>query len=1430
MQTRLTNWLTNRLSKQLNTTVSIDRVDFRFFNKLVLDGVYIADKDNDTLCHINQIKLGILFFNNKQKEVQLSSVAIDQLYLNLYKTEDSISNYRFLIEAFKPKEKRDNEWQVDANEIQLKQSRIRYWRHDKQLKEFGMNYADLEFNSIDASISNFQYFADTIISEINKLSLFEKSGLKLSSFTSEIEFTSQVAKFKQFNATTNNSTLASSYCNFYYDNVQATSYFIDSVSFDAEMLKSNISFKDVELFSPSLQGMDENISISGVITGTVPHMSCSDINLQFGSISSFKGDLDMIGLPEVDDMFMHADIDALISNKADLESLKLPYISSIRYMKLPEEIAKFGTIHYKGMFTGFISDMVSFGTINSELGTIETDLGLTKVKESEMDFHGLIETQNFDLGHLLSLDTIIGKIDMNLKLSGSQKPNLLTADIDGKINSLEANKYEYKDVSIRGNMLNKRFDGFIEIIDPNLDLEFSGMFDFSQAAPKFKFSAIVEKARLDMLNLYHLDTLPELSFTMKTNFIGSDIDNFKGEIYLWDTEYKSLDCEAIISELSMNSFTIDSIDYMILESSAADASFEGKFTFGSMYNNFLAYAKFFLPSLPLNANKSSDNDNFDFTIELKKTEDITNTFIPFLRFEEGTTFTGHFNSNDNSLWSEATIPSFTYGNNTFSNISLQALSQNDTLNLNATSTKVISSASLEIEQLNISTSTHNDSSFVAINWQNSDTIDYSGQLSNLFTFHLTDSDEFITFIDIFPGNVTIADSTWEVLDSKISIGEKLLEIESFNFQKGNQYINMDGAVSESPEDTLDVHFSKIPISNFNDLFASMGFSLNGIINGSASLSSLYSNPVFYSDLKIDSLKMNQQLLGDASFKSSWNNDLKHIDINAMIARGQVKPMRTTGYYIPKSGVIDLNISLDRFYLHTLEPFATGLVSDVKGLASNDLHLNGTIKEPVLSGVIKLQKASFVVDYLNTRYNLSNDVTFEKNRIAFNNIQLFDMKGHEASASGSVTHNYFKDFELDVDIDAQNFQFLNTEESQNELYYGTAYATGTVNITGPINKILIDIKAKTEQGTKFFIPLYSESEVTSSDFITFVTKTEVIKEVVYDEAPDMSGIELLLKLNVTPEAEVQLIFDSKVGDLVKGQGSANLNMEINTLGVFNMYGDYTISKGEYLFTLGNLLSKKFKVKPGGTISWNGDPYDADLNLNTYYGVNTSLQDLLLDTTNYRQRIPVECKIAMTGKLLSPDYGFSIELPKSAESERALLQNLPENELNKQFISLLFINKFQPLAGLDNTGIAPTGSYNIYESSSEILSNQLSHWLSQISNDFDIGFTYRPGDDVTSDEVEVALKTQLFNDRLSINGNVGMGGQYANSNSVVGDVEADLKLNESGKVRVKAYSKANTNLDYEKGPYTRGFGVFYREEFNSIEELLLKYFPYLDRIKK
>jgi len=420
--------------------------------------------------------------------------------------------------------------------------------------------------------------------------------------------------------------------------------------------------------------------------------------------------------------------------------------------------------------------------------------------------------------------------------------------------------------------------------------------------------------------------------------------------------------------------------------------------------------------------------------------------------------------------------------------------------------------------------------------------------------------------------------------------------------------------------------------------------------------------------------------------------------------------------------------------------------------------------------------------------------------------------------------------------------LNTTEINNSLYYGKAYVSGIVNISGFTDNITIGANVKTEsiltndkpdklnmlsktEMTKIFIPLSGQGDLSENSFITFI-KSDSLKNFKNNYKVQLGGLTLNFDLEVTPDAEVQLIFDQKVGDIIRSRGSGNINLEISSLGDFKMFGDYVIESGDYLFTLKNIINKKFDLEKGGVIKWSGIPYNADINLSTVYKARASLKPFFPNdsSSNLKKRYPVDLRLLMTGNLLSPEINFNVGLPTVDASTRQTVLNYinTDAEMNRQVFSLLILNSFVTPYAIAGNSAGPTVGSVAGTNTSELLSSQLSNMLSTISKDFDVGVKYRPGDEISKKELEVALSTQLFNDKLSIDSNLGMNNNNQNANNFVGDVNVDYKLTDDGKFRVKAFNRANdVNQIYSNGPYTRGVGIFYREEFNTFGELLKRY---------
>ena len=430
----------------------------------------------------------------------------------------------------------------------------------------------------------------------------------------------------------------------------------------------------------------------------------------------------------------------------------------------------------------------------------------------------------------------------------------------------------------------------------------------------------------------------------------------------------------------------------------------------------------------------------------------------------------------------------------------------------------------------------------------------------------------------------------------------------------------------------------------------------------------------------------------------------------------------------------------------------------------------------------------------------------------------------------------------MNVQCSNFKILNTTQGQGEPFYGQLYISGQAHLHNPGGQNTLSITLRPEANSVLYVPLTSAMNQDENNFLLFVNQQGQIIEPSGDFQEinhSMQGVDLQANLELNDNLEVQLIFDPTIGDVLRTVGSGDIRVTINKDEELSVFGEYNVNQGDYLFTLSNLLNKRFVLTPGGTITWNGSPYDALINVSASYNVKTSLNDLLSGTTSMLDRntkVPVECVLNLTDNLSNPNVQFSIDFPSLDTQVKSLLQSLfsSQDEVNKQVFALLVMNKFYTpdYVEKDPTQEERNAGYQMgVTTASELLSNQLSRWLSQISSNVDVGFSYRPGDEVTTDEFELALSTQILNNRVTIsaNGNMGEKAKTNSNTSITGDFDVEVKLNPQGTLRLKAYSHTDEKLVYNATETVQGVGISYQESFDTFKELWHKYFRFLNRKK-
>ena len=1446
VQTYASKKIANYISEQTNTPVTIEGVNISPFKSIILKGLYIEDYRKDTLVYVGNLIAKIDSFNIKQQKIFINKLTLEKAFVNIYEDENRLFNYNVFLDSLSSGHKKQTNdtnqksWEISVSNVDLVNSQFGYRTAGIKPQEFGMNYDDIYVTKLNLQARNIQIIGDSIDFQLQHLNCIEKSGFELKDFKARTWITSHQWGLKNVNITSRNSKLQAEHLYFNYESGKGYwKHFTKKMQLDFQLTSSRLSFLDIAYFNDVLLGFRETGFLSGHIYGTVYDLRGRDINIVYGANTVLKGQFYMNGLPYLKDAYLEADFEELTTTIADIEKVYIPGYEK-EHLNLPEYFDNMGLIHYNGQFNGFLNDFVFYGNFETELGKIETDI-LFKPNQgsSRLNFKGDLKASDFDLGGLLEQEKVGNvslNVSLNISVNGFTETSSTQGVMKGNISKVDFYDYEYRNLSLDGFFANSRFDGQISIEDPNIGFDFTGNIDFSKEIPTMKFSSHLRKAKLFPLHLNSKDTKSELSLSMDANFAGSGFDNANGIIEITNTEYKNSLGEFRLDKFTINSFSSPTFKRLILNSDISDAKIEGNYEVDKLISSVANIAYIYFPAYaPEKELITADNtNNFKFTINLKETEPITKLLYPDLKMAPKTSLTGSLNAKEQQIEMHFNSPRLSINEKLFDGLKIDLSTDNKELVLKGRTNKFSFSDKFRLYNLSQKITASNNKINLDLLWNNWDAVTYSGFITaNANVQKSKESNNPVWSINLLPSTIIMADSIWSIPQSNLVIDSTSYAIDNFRISRENQYFGLDGKISSNPNDSINFQIQNISLKNLNDLTREQNIGIDGTVRGYVQVSDFYGDRLSNSNLMLENLVLNNDTLGNFYLLSDWDKFDKKLSFSSFTDYKSRKELDINGSYFPELDSLNIDVNIDNIRLGLLNPYLQETVSNIKGNASGRLHIEGSSGALKSSGVLKLENSSFTINELQTTYYCNDSIKITPSELQFNQFKLSDSDKNTAIIYGVISHEQLSNFKFDLAVNTLSFNILNTKITDNELFYGQAYVTGITTLFGSVNDLDIEVRAKTDKNTKLYVPLNNSGDIKESNFITFVKLNRNSETNIEEEYKiDLSGIRLNCDLEITPETEIQIIFDSKIGDVLKAKGGGNLKLEIDTKGDFKIFGDYTIQTGSYLFTLQNVINKKFDLTNGGNIKWDGDPYNATLDINAVYNVKTTLYDLLLNTPyiDNTKKIPVQCNMNLSQNLENPLIRFDINFPTLDQQTQSILEGLfsTDDEMNKQILSLLVLNRFytpEYLRSTDPDFENKNSSYAVGVTASELLSNQLSNWLSKISNDFDIGVSYRPGDNLTSDEIDLALSTQVFDDRITINGNIGTGNSQTSNNEIIGDVDVNFRLDKKGKIQLKAFTRSNEYLVYEETRNTQGIGIFFKEDFNTFSGLVKKYLNFL-----
>ena len=1425
IQTGVVNKVMQIVSKDLQTRFTIGKIDISFLYRVRLKDVYLEDLSGDTLLYARSLTVGIRQVNPFSREVSIGSIDLDRAFIRLAIDSSKNLNIQYFIDKLRGDSTGSGgAWKVRFNNVRMRDGRFALKNYYSEPVDYGINFSDMQLSGINAFVKHFNPSPDSLSFDIKSFQFTEQSGFRLEKLSGKFSESKTFICLRDLGMETPYSNIKADEISLRFRNFgqfKADS-FSRNVKLRLNLIQTKLDFYDLGFFARSLRETKQVLTISGQIKGSVSNLKAKNLEIGLGSGSVIKGELNLEGLPDLRNTFIVADIQQLTTSSNDLKSLNLP---GQRKLKIPEQIDKLGKVTYKGNFTGFTSDFVAYGKLISDLGTIRTDLLLRPDTANYIDFEGKLQAADFELGKLLNASNNLGKISLSVTVSGANSiGKSINANLKGVIQKLEFKNYNYSNITVAGNLKNKTYNGSVNIQDPNVELEFLGNVNLSDSIAAFDFTANVTDANLYALHLGKSDPDFTTSFYLIARGTGNSVNTLNGEIKLLNSLFTRKDKQLQIYDFTVRAENHAGSNHLELRSDFADADLTGNFDLTEMNESFRNLLNYYLPALidSGTADYAAMHNSFTLKANFKNVKPLFTFFLPAYFMADKSSLQCSFNADKKSLNVNFQSPQLFARGITWNGLVLSVISNKDSLKLEAGGKNMSMGTKLSLDNFTVTTNTAGDSSDIHVRWNNWQDLQYKGNLRAMARISRPEGSNYPHIgIDLFQASVVTNDSLWTISPGRITIDSTRIEIANVQISHRDQLFKLGGALSENPEEKISLVFDHFNLGNLSSISKTSRFQLGGILNGNASVSNVYHNPLFTSKMHIDSLMINREILGSTEINSSWDDRRKMVVVDAHTMRNNLKTIEISGNYTPSGeGKLDFDLVLDKLRMNIFNPYVSSIFNDLRGIASGKATLTGSLSKPVINGLLNFQKSAFTINYLKTRYNFSEKIKIEDNNIFFDKVRVYDTKGNSAYLSGVIRNKYLKNFYFDMNIRSDNFFCLNTGPADNSMYYGTAYGKDVVmKISGPPRNLTMDISATTGSNTSIKIPLSNEGKLNEYNFITVIqedtTEESEITEKNYQV--NLSGLQINFDLNVTPDAEVQIIFDPKLGDIIQGRGTGSMNMIINTTGDFQMFGDFTIEEGNYLFTAQNLINRKFIVEPGGIIRWTGDPINASIDIVASYSTKAAMSDLYPNlypaSSSEASKVNVEDRLTLTGKLMSPEIKYDIYLPNATEDTRLQVSSATtsSDELNKQFLSILIMSRFVPAAGAGSQASASSASpYSNAAgvNASEFLSNQLSHWLSQISNDVDVGVKYRSNRSATSmksDEVQVALSTQLFNDRLTINGSVDVATNASvnASNNIVGEFDVDYKITKNGKFRIKTYNHANNELLYET-PYTQGLG--------------------------
>ena len=1326
-------------------------------------------------------------------------------------------------------------WHVNINDLKLIGNKIAYNISGTSDTPLQFNPNHINYNQVDVEAQNILYTGDSIAVVVSNVRAVNDQ-MSLKTMSVDFLMTPHSINATKLLAQTEGSSIVAD-LSLKYHSLSTLKDSLTTLHIDADFKNTKVNAGDVTYFNNELKNQpfffnsSSTVSVNGKIEGTVNNLRSENLMVSSGKQTVLKTAFIITGLPDANKAYFSFPSLQLHSGKDDLAAL-------LGKKLLPSGIELPAVFSLNAVYKGTVKAFSAHAGLASTFGSLKA---YAEVDQAE-NFTAEVITDHFNAGKLLKDEKMFGPVNATINLNGKGLLwDKMQAEAKVIAGSFFLNNYTYHDLTLNATKAQKQITANAELNDTNLRFNLNADATFADKNLSLNTYLQVKAADLKKLGVTKDDL--RTGTTLIAKFAGPDEDHLQGELSLTATTLASNDKVFTIDSLFRLSLNTQPSSTKQLKNSLVDVNFNGNVSplkAGAKLNNYVSsYLTLAADSASVKKN-ISDTSRFDFEVAIRNHPVISEALLPGLEEFQPGKITGLFVAEEKKLIVRTSINKLSYKGIGTSDLNFLVNGNAERISY-ALGIGDVGTSDYSLENINITGRVANRAATLNLSSE-----EEAGYKKIAFKTTINNINEGWK-IAFRPDAFYLADWLWELpADNYLLLADKGFIIHKLDFRNENRMMSFN-SVNNKVNDDISVWFNKFDLASLSDIVERDSALVEGIVDGNIFLKRINNTYGFTSDLVVSLIKFRNNAVGDLSLKASRFED-KKFDLNASLT-GNGNDVTVKGFLQPQQDVTALNLDavIKTLSMKSAEAFSMGQITDGAGNLSGNFSVRGNSAQPNVNGTINFNDVYARPAALNNRLHIANEkIALTNEGISFNNFSFNDEENHTAVLNGKVGMKNFSDFIFDLNVRTDDFMVFNTSSKDNELYYGKLLMDSRITIKGTPDFPAIASRIKIIKGSNFTFAVPEDKlSVDKGEGIIVFKDTASQNPFLLpldskkQESAKLKGYDISSTIEIEKDAVLKLFIDPSSKDSLVVQGEAALSFAIDPSGKISLTGTYNLTDGSYLVSIEGVVKKRFVIDPGSTITWNGDPLDADVNINAIYKIRTSPIDLVADQLGglsdadknaYRSRIPFLVYLKLRGPILKPEISFEVQLPQDekgalggAVNARLATLNEDPSALNKQVFALLVLGRFiqeNPLQTESGAGVSTVARNSV----SRFLTQQLNQYGANIIPGVELNFDVQSYDDYSNGsqqgrtELGVGVRKQLFNEKLSVQvgGSVDVEGEKANQNSasdITGDVTVEYKLTDDGRYRLKGFRHNEYEGAIDGQLVETGAGIVYTRDFNK-----------------